>query len=354
MADKALPNIKWGILGTGWVSTNFAKDLMLTRPNAPINHTISALGTSSLKKGSEFLQAIIPSHKPQPKIYEDYSSVYSDPDVDIVYVGTPHSLHLENCLAAIEKGKHVLCEKPLAINEKQSKVIVDAAREKGVFLMEAVWTRFFPLIRELNELLHSKKIIGDISRMFCDFGLNFNMTSLPSTSRLKNRDLGAGALLDMGIYPLMFANICMDGKVGHEADKTIVTADMDVRDGIDYSDAVIIRYPFTNRIAILTASLLVKSPEEFCRIEGSKGSVIISGPGTSVPNKFTVVVEGVRTEYKYEHEGMGFWFEADAVALDILAGKKENDVVPWAESLRMMGLMDEIRRAGGVTYPQDE
>jgi predicted dehydrogenase len=128
---------------------------------------------------------------------------------------------------------------------------------------------------------------------------------------------------------------------------------MVVIEGVDHED-VVVKHPETNRIGILNASLRVKGREEFLRVEGSKGVIIVSGPGASLLRKARINVEGEEErEVVYEHEGMGFYFEADAVAEDILSGKKENEVVPLKKTVRMIKLMDGIRRQGGVVYPQD-
>jgi dihydrodiol dehydrogenase / D-xylose 1-dehydrogenase (NADP) len=190
--------------------------------------------------------------------------------------------------------------------------------------------------------------------MFCDFGLEMNIPSLPSTSRLKSLELGAGALLDVSVYPLMYSNVLLDGKVGSEASDPEITSAMVLEYGIDVEDVIIVKYPRTKRVGVLTASLRTKTKEPFCRIEGSKGFITLDGPGTSLPRKVKIVVDGKEEVKEYNHEGMGFYFEADAVAMDILAGRKESDVIPLSETVRMMKVMDGIRRSGGLVYPQDE
>lgn len=120
----------------------FVQDLLAARPDAPAKHTIVALGSSSLEKGNVFVDKVWEKtpEQPRPQVYADYQGVYNDPNVDIVYVGTPHSLHKKNCLDAIAAGKHVLCEKPFTINEKEAQEVVDAAKRKGVFIMEGELT----------------------------------------------------------------------------------------------------------------------------------------------------------------------------------------------------------------------
>lgn len=130
---------------------------------------------------------------------------------------------------------------------------------------------------------------------------------------------------------------------------------MIVVDGIDYADAVVLTYPKTKRMGILTATMQHKSPEAFCRIEGSRGEIVISGPGASLPRVLEISVVGKETTVKkYDHPGMGFYFEADAAALDIRKGRTENGTMPLEETIRMLRMMDGMRREGRVVYPQDD
>jgi predicted dehydrogenase len=132
--------LRWGVLGTGWISTMFTQDLLAPRSDTKAKHTIVALGSSSIEKGNAFVEKVWTKapDQPRPKVYADYHGVYNDPNVDIVYVGTPHSLHKLNCLDAIAAGKHVLCEKPFTINAKEAQEVADAAKAKGVYIMEGV------------------------------------------------------------------------------------------------------------------------------------------------------------------------------------------------------------------------
>jgi dihydrodiol dehydrogenase / D-xylose 1-dehydrogenase (NADP) len=220
--------------------------------------------------------------------------------------------------------------------------------------MKAVWTRFFPLVLDLKKMLHEEKIIGNIQRMTCDFSLQKDMASLPPTHRYKDVNLGGGALLDIGVYPLMWSNVVLDGSVGSAASNPDVSSTLVVIEGVDYEDVIVMKYPDTDRLGILTASLRARGKEEFLKIEGSKGVITVSGPGCSLPRKVKVQIEGSEErELNYDHEGMGFRFEADSVAIDVLEGKKENVIMPLEETVRMMRVMDGIRKRGGVVYPQD-
>ncbi|KFZ23888.1 hypothetical protein V502_01616 [Pseudogymnoascus sp. VKM F-4520 (FW-2644)] len=373
-----IPELRWGILGTGWISTMFVKDLLAPRSSPPAKHTITALGSSSLEKGNAFVEklwgesAAAAPPPPRPVVYADYQGVYNDGSVDIVYIGTPHSLHRENCLDAIAAGKHVLCEKPFTINAREAQEVVDAARKKGVFIMEAVWTRFTPLFAALRSEIIDKKSIGQVERFFMDFGNYMPLESLPTSSRLRDPALGAGALLDIGIYTLTYASLIMgDFQVGKaHPEPSRVTSSLSLVDGIDESNVVVLEYPTTStssrtKTAILSSTFRYRSAEDFARIEGSSGTITIFGPGASIPGGFRMVqgpqpgfgkvdTREVHTYTVERPEGtLGFFWEADAVALDIANGRTENGTMPLEESLRIMKLMDGIRRQGGLVYPQD-
>lgn len=340
------PTLRWGIVATGLISSWFAADLVLQRPNAEATHIVQAIGSSSLEKGRKFVETHIPSTS--PTVYGSYEEVYADPNVDIIYIGTPHASHKQNCLDAIKHGKHVLCEKAFTLNAAEATEVFDAAEKKGVFLMEAMWTRFFPVTKTLQKLLHMDKIIGDVHRVFCDFGLKQDIASLPADSRLKNLSLGAGSLLDIGIYSLTWGLIGLG-----QTEKPKVVASQHLVDGVDVTSSMIITFS-QGQQGILTSSTLTKTALNFCRIEGTKGTVIVEGPAASVPDSFTVYMDSEEPKkYDFERPGRGFYWEADAVALDINAGRKQSEIMPWAETSRVLDILDEVRRQGGVRFPQE-
>jgi predicted dehydrogenase len=184
------------------IASWFVSDLTLPRPSRLANHHITAIGSSSHGKAASFVKAHLSNLQPAPTCHDSYESVFADPNVDIVYIATPHAQHASLCLAAISAGKHVLCEKAFALNAREASTVIAAARSRGVFVMEAMWLRFIPLVAKFQDLLHKEKIIGDVLRVFCDFGLNMPIKELPKESRLRDPALGAGSLLDIGIYSL--------------------------------------------------------------------------------------------------------------------------------------------------------
>ncbi|SPO03572.1 related to dimeric dihydrodiol dehydrogenase [Cephalotrichum gorgonifer] len=343
------PTIRWGIVATGLISSWFVQDLVLSRSDAKANHIVQAVGSSSLEKGKAFVATHIPGTA--PTVYGTYEQVYADPDVDVVYIGTPHAFHKENCLDAIRHGKNILCEKAFTLNVAEAREVFEAAEKKGVFVMEAMWTRFFPLVKTLQKLLHTDKVIGDVHRVFCDFGLKIDIASLPAESRYKDLSLGAGSLLDIGIYSLTW------GLVGlGQAEKPKVVASQHLIHGVDVASSMVISFSGGQQ-GILTSSTNARTARNFCRIEGTKGIVVVEGDAASVPGFFTVYLDGSEEGKKYDFEkpGRGFYWEADAVALDINVGRKQNeDTMPWVETIRVLEILDEVRRQGGARFPQEE
>ncbi|KAF3393734.1 putative D-xylose 1-dehydrogenase [Penicillium rolfsii] len=359
MTKDALPELRWGIIGCGLISSWFVADLCLARQDATTKHTIQALGSSSIPKAKKFLHEHCPSQS--PSLFTSYQDVYNDPEVDIVYIGTPHTLHLQNALDAINAGKHVLCEKPVSLNADMAQKMMDAARKKGVFLMEAMWTRFFPIVQKLQSLLHEEKIVGDIASVMADFSLCMPIGENDPSARTASLALGAGALLDIGLYTLTWASLVLD--TSPSRDLTVepgLTASMvfhsetDLSMRIDEEVAVVLKYPDLNAQAICTASLRHRTGPEFAHVHGPKGSIAIGGGGASAPSFLVVRLQGQEEKrLDLPVEGRGFHYEADAVAQDIRAGRLENATCSHCHSLTIMNRMDRARALCGLKYPQE-
>ncbi|KAF2658596.1 NAD(P)-binding protein [Lophiostoma macrostomum CBS 122681] len=361
MPSNEKPTLRWGIVATGLISSWFVADLIIEREDtAPeANHIIQAVGSSSLDKGKAFVAQHLPTVSPAPTIYGSYEGVYADPNVEVVYIGTPHAFHKKNCLDAISHGKNILCEKAFTLNASETKEVLDAAKAKGVFVMEAMWTRFFPLVKTIQKLVHEEKAIGRVHRVLCDFAMDQGLESKGSESRLKNLSLGASTLLDIGIYPLTWGIIGLEQPLGgankEASEKPKILATSKLSDGVDVATSIILQYP-DGRQAITTShsGTGMKTPPSFCRIEGSEGTIVVDGFTASVPSSFVLQKRGKEDKkFTFERPGKGFYWEADAVALDIAAGRKESERMPWAETIRVMELLDEARRQGGVSFPQD-
>jgi len=231
--------IKWGILGTGRIA-----GVMATALQVVDNSELYAVGSRSEAKALEF-----GSIYKIPKAYGTYEALVSDPDIDIIYIATPHNLHLENALLAMNHGKHVLCEKPLAVNEKEVLQLIEKAKYKNVFLMEALWSRFLPRIMKVKELVDSGKI-GDISMLTAAFC--FKSSHQPD-QRHFNIDLCGGTILDIGIYNIFLSYLLLGKPLAFNAMAALNNQ------GADTISSYTFKYP-NEVLAVMHSSFLVDTP----------------------------------------------------------------------------------------------
>lgn len=325
--------IRWGILSTGAIARQFAQGLTSV-PDAEL----VAVGSRTQAAADRFGDAFR-----VPRRHASYRAVAEDPDVDVVYIGTPHNLHCENTLMCLEAGKPVLCEKPFAINAAQAERMVALARSKRLFLMEALWTRYLPAMIELRRLL-AAGTIGPIRMIEADFGFRPEYDPL---GRLYNPDLGGGALLDIGIYPISLTAMLL----GLPARMTAI-AELG-RTGVDERSAVVLAYP-GGELAVLTFSLTTDMPSEIL-VLGIEGWIRVHGP-IYRPEKLTVSLKaaaGARTErvLPLPVTGNGYNYEAAEVMRRLREGALESPGMTLDESLAIMRLMDAIRAQWGLRYP---
>lgn len=254
------------------------------------------------------------------------------------------------------------------MNARQAREVFEAAKKKNVYIAEAMWLRHRPLYLKLQELLHEDKVIGDITRVFSDFASEIDIPSLPSTSRYKDLSLGAGSLLDVGIYSLTWLAAALEENGSGNTDIPRIMASQRLEDGIDVSTIAILEYP-DGRQGVSSCTTKTKgSPGRvFAVFHGTNGHIEVSGDAPSIPESFTVWAKQDNTgdpgkvlfdkdqfkrqEYKFPIVGRGFVWEADNTALDVLEGRKESRIMPWAATVHMLEIMDEIRRQGGTVYP---
>ena len=353
------------LLATGLISTWFVEDLMLSRDDAPVKHVIQAVGSSSLEKGRAFTATVCPQC--QPTIYGSYEEMYQDPNVDIVYIGTPHGLHKRNCLDAIAAGKAVFCEKAFTLNARDAKEVFVAAKEKGVYVAEAMWLRHRPVFRHIRKLLHEDKAIGEVFRAYSDFGDFQDIANLPPTSRHRNPELGAGSLLDLGIYSLTWVSMALDHRNPEQSETPSIHAFQTHLLGTEVGTSVLLQYPSSGRQGVITSTHQANGfPDILARIQGTEGHIDVHGPGASDPIGFTIYTNysgqpGARERerkviksFDYSSAERGYQYEADNAALDVFAGRLESAIMPWAETIRILEVMDEIRRQGGTVYVADK
>ncbi|XP_035991918.1 trans-1,2-dihydrobenzene-1,2-diol dehydrogenase-like [Fundulus heteroclitus] len=329
---------RWGICSAGKISHDFTVALK-TLPAE--EHQVVAVAARKLEDAQEFARKHSISHA-----YSSYEELARDPDIDVVYVGVIHPYHLKACLLFTNAKKNVLCEKPLAMNTKEVKEILDSAKKNDVFLMEAVWTRFFPVSAEIRKLLAQGEI-GEVKMVRADFGV-----PLLHVPRAVQKDLGGGALLDLGIYCLQFIAMVYNG----EKPETIQASGVCLETGVDETVAVVLKFS-RNRIATLTCSAGVQLPND-ALISGTKGTIQVPSPMWCPTS---LVVNGKETQYSVPEpylplnfiNSTGMRYEAEEVRQCLLKGLKESPVMPHADSLLLAELEDEIRRQVGVVYSQD-
>ncbi len=321
--------IQWGIIGLGKIAHKFAQDLNRT-PGA----VIAAVGSRNKEKAAKFAREY---HAIQS--YGSYIELARDPSVDIVYIATPHAFHQENTILCLEHGKAVLCEKPMGLDRKQVEKMCSLARAKKRFLMEALWTRFIPATRYVLEQINSG-IIGEIKHLKADFG--FIVNTGPE-SRLINKSKGGGALLDIGIYPLLLAQLIL-GRPRSIAAKAI-KAD----NGIDLYCAAIAQYD-NDAVAIMESSFISDTPTE-AMIYGALGYI-------KLPTKFhqAATVEIYLYKDKQLHtidipfEGNGYVHEIEHVHKCLQERRIESPLLPLNFSLEFAADLDRIKQKIGVQY----
>ncbi|KAH9440825.1 hypothetical protein Pst134EA_007778 [Puccinia striiformis f. sp. tritici] len=384
-----LMRCRWGILGAGGISEKFIRDLAIdpkTRDVSDIDHRVIAVGSRSLPKAQDFITRMGTSlDSDSTKAYGSYQELVSDPEVDVIYVGTPHSSHFSDVKLCLEANKNVLCEKPMTVNAAQARELCRIAKERGCFLMEAVWTRFFPLTYSFQKIIESGAI-GEIERVDSDFSINFPPDSFSSDHRIVNPELAGGALLDLGPYSwtmlaltLLHQNINPKGDSCHGGQsqapdlpvpKITASGKMyrhpkadPLSDPVDGSVIAVLDFPTpSGGIAqglLITSMLQTTNEDRSVTIYGKKGRIRIPSPACC-PSQFGVTIYPDNSEEKSPEEihsfdipgnAQGYMWEADEVARCIRTKKLESNRMPHNETILMMEVFDEIRRQIGLKYP---
>ena len=322
--------LRWGVVGTGKIAGSFARDTGFL-PDAEI----VAVGSRSQESADRFGDEYGVRRR-----HATYQALVEDPEVDAVYVATPHPLHAENALAAIAAGKHVLVEKPFAMDADQASSVVTAARAAGVFCMEAMWTRFLPHTVRIRELL-ADGAVGDVRTVSADLGMSF---SPDPRNRLYAPELGGGALLDLGIYPVSWVFMVL-------GTPSSVTAVADAAfTGVDGQTTAVLRYP-DGAHGIATCTLWTRTPGR-AWIAGTEGLIEVDG-SFHAPTSFTFRRAGAEPERFEVPEdlaggGKGLRFEAAEVARCIEEGLLESPGMPLDQTVEILRTFDEIRRQTGV------
>ncbi|KAF8758002.1 Oxidoreductase family, NAD-binding Rossmann fold [Rhizoctonia solani] len=333
MSDSNKFTLRWGILATGGIAEAFAKDL-LADPAARDTHDVVHKIVAVVGADSSVIAC------------GSYDELVNIKEVDIIYIATPHSHHYENGLLALEAGKHVLCEaspsqtcaKAFTVNARQAAHLAKVAQAKKLFLMEAVWTRFFPISKEIQRLIHEEKVLGEIRRVFADLSMVFKRDP---NSRLYSPELAGGALLDLGIYPFTWAFMTLHDHPDNQKTKPSVTASIlkSQLTPVDETTSVTLTFPKLHATAHLTCSMTSKIVKPYCvTIQGEKGELQVA-PAPYRPEQFVLSLYDQEPKtFDFKIPGQGLFWEADECARQIRDGKLQSEILVARQS------MDQIKR----------
>ncbi len=324
------PPLRWGILAPGGIARAFA--------DAVRTHTrqqLSAVGSRSRERAEAFAADF-----DVPRVHDDYRALVDDPEVDAVYIASPHSEHHEQALLAIAAGKHVLVEKAFARNAAEGTEIITAARAAGVLAMEAMWTRFLPATDVLRQLI-ADGALGDVRTVLADHGQYFDPDPL---HRLFNPDLAGGALLDLGVYPVSFASFVMGRP------DTITAVGELAMTGVDGQVSMVLTAGHTH--AVLNTTLFDRTPTT-ASVSGTNARAELAGDFYAPTELVVTARDGsVRTLDGGPIRGhQGLAFEAAHLAVLAAEGATESPLLPLDETLAILETMDEVRRQVGVRLP---
>jgi predicted dehydrogenase len=326
------PALRWGVLGTGWIAEKFIGSL---RRNT--RQQFAAVGSRSVASAKGFAERVGIA-----RAHGSYADLVADPEVDIVYVATPHNVHHRHALLALDAGKNVLVEKPIALNAAEASDIAERAAERGVFCAEALWTFFLPRYDVIRQLLDDG-VLGDVRTVLADHGEWF-----PNTHRIVRHDLAGGALLDLGTYPLAVAAWALGEP------EQILAIGQDVPGGEVHGQvSAVLRHPGGAQSAINT-TVMADTPNRAV-LAGTGATLIVEGPFFA-PGDLVLTSAGKEstlswTEPALGHEGL--FVTAVEAARRIAAGETGTPLRPLADSVATLRVVDEIRRQIGVTFLEE-
>ncbi len=325
--------IHFAILGAGTIAKVMARTVNGMIKNGNTEIELSAVASRSKEKASAFADDF-----DIEKSYGSYEELYNDADIDLVYIATPHNFHYEQAKACLNHGKNVLCEKPFTVNAKQAKELIELAREKNLFIEEAIWTRYMPIRKVIDDIIASG-IVGEPMLVTANLGYQ-----IIANERLAKPELAGGALLDVGVYTLNFANMILG-----DCDSVDATCVKNAS-GVDLSNSMTLKYKDSPKMSVLCSSSISVS-DRYGMIHCSKGFIQVE----NINNPQSVKVYD--TEYKLVKEVSaprqitGFEYEVEQSMEAIKAKKPECSAMPHDKILYMMNLMDSIRAQLGIKYP---
>lgn len=319
--------MKIGILGAGGIARTMAYTVRNTK-----NAELAAIGSRSIGKAEIFAAEF-----GVPKAYGSYEELAADKDIDLVYIATPHSRHYEDCMLCMENGRNVLCEKAFTANARQAAELIQYSEEHGIFLGEAMWTRFMPLRFVLDDILQSG-IIGRITSLTANLGY-----PIENVERLREPALAGGALLDLGVYTINFAAMVMGTEV-----ESVVSSCVKNDRGVDMHNSIIMNFS-GGRTALLHSNM-TSATDRRGVIYGTLGRIEVKNinnyEGISV-----YLNDGEVKYYLAPPQVSGYEYELEAAMSAVSEGRTEYEEMPHSETLRIMKIMDGLRAEWGIRFP---
>ncbi|KAG9036036.1 hypothetical protein FRB95_010036 [Tulasnella sp. JGI-2019a] len=366
MSSTPVFSLRWGILGAGKISSSFVKDVLLdpaTRDVDDVCHKVSAIGSRDLNKAQKFIDGFVTGvARSDVKAYGNYEQVVTAEDVDAIYIGTPHTHHYDCTVLAFNAGKHVLLEKPATVNAAELRSLINIAKEKNVFFMEAMWTRFLPVTQAIKEVITSGEL-GELKILHADLSGDFDIENISASHRILDPLLGGGALLDLGPYPLVWAILALyeDPRNGKAAPSAVSGSMVKTKlTGVDSSTAFVLDFQHLDAQAILSCSITIPQPAEGVVMRFRKGTITTTGPifrptgfvveVTKKPGSDQIITER-RRNFTESFAGGGWYFQADEVARCIRDGKTESEIWGLDKTLLQMEIFDQVRKQGKYTLP---
>ncbi|MCE5342890.1 MAG: Gfo/Idh/MocA family oxidoreductase [Eubacteriales bacterium] len=323
--------MRWGIISTGVIAHKFAGTVLLMQAEG---EQLLAVSSRSGAKAKAFA-----GEYNIPDAYGSLEEMLKNPQVDAVYVAAPNTMHFETARKSLEAGKHVLCEKPFTINAGQARKLYALARERGLFIMEAFWIRFLPLLIEMRKVIASGEI-GDIVHVRSDYG--FIASGDRKEDKLSAR-LGAGALMDIGIYNLGFTHMVMDA-----APVRFQSAMRKSQFGSDEFSAILLEYP-GSRSASLATSIGMDMPRN-AAVFGTRGEIVF--PDFQIAQEMTIrLYDGETRTVQMPFDFNGFEYEIREVNRCVKLGLTSSDILRETDTLTVLGAMDAIRASWDIRFP---
>lgn len=326
-----MKTFRWAVLGPGKIAHKFVQDLVFV-PNAKLY----AVGSRNLERAKLFAEEYNAE-----KYFGSYEELVNCPEVDVIYIATPHSEHYQNTLLCLKAGKAVLCEKAFAINSKQVAEMVDLAQKSKVFLQEAIWSRFHPAVQQVLAIVKSGQI-GQVRHIQADFG--FKAVPDPN-GRLFNPHLTGGSLLDIGIYPIFISKLLLGQPVQIKALAVMSET------GVDQNCAMAMQ--FNNGATASLFSTLMANTPTVCSIYGDLGKIEMHSRFHETKG-FTLTIDGQKPQvFETKRLGNGYSYEAEDVQRCLANHQTENDLLPLSFSVELMEILDQVRQQIGLIYPQE-